>query len=326
MKNFSNKRAFTLIEVLAATGIMTVVILVVLTMTTNVVSVWNKSAGKLSSNFEGRVALKSMEADLQSLVLRSRPAVNWLQIQWERPNTGSGPTVPYSFPTIYMVTRAMDRPQYRSTGETITGRTNTVVYKLAYQNPITGSTNNTAFPAPMFALYRFVIDAENTFRFVTNSVSNGDFQAAVAGTHLSTTVGGSRFVNEDGVEIDIGNLDESVLTRENFLSANVVDFEVTIFFRDNAGNLQEINPAKTSPNGTTNFLIGSTSTGDFALVNNGRPEPNARVEFIDVTLSVLSEEGVGVVTNDPSVDWDDLLAQYSTTFTRRINVMANMPQ
>ncbi|MEM8550131.1 MAG: prepilin-type N-terminal cleavage/methylation domain-containing protein, partial [Verrucomicrobiota bacterium] len=82
----SRRSGFTLIELLAATGIMVVLVLLVLNLTTQVLDTWSYSTGKLTQNFESRMAIDMLSEDLQTAVFRNNQEP-WLEV---RQNTAGG--------------------------------------------------------------------------------------------------------------------------------------------------------------------------------------------------------------------------------------------
>ncbi|MGE9295443.1 MAG: PulJ/GspJ family protein [Puniceicoccales bacterium] len=310
---------FTLIEILAATGIMAVVILVALSLTTNVLTAWNTGAGKLTSNYEARIALDLLARDLESLVIRNRQ-MNWLYVQWDKPEIPGrisqyNDALPY-MPQIYFLAPVADRPRFDSAGNAIPGDVCAVSYQVAYQNPFTGSRADD-FPAPMFALYRFVVDAENTFNEVMDPLG---FDIGDTSSWLNQRMQGVPYVDEGGANATTaGNIEDTVLTAENFLSANVVDFNMEFYFSDSTdptAQPQRFPATRPTNNGTIHIAdtvyIGNTARSELSL------------EYIDITITVMSDEGLGIIESGSvgTNQWFDLVAQYGHTYSRRVQVMA----
>lgn len=313
MQKQKTSRGFTLIEVLAATGIMTVVILIVLSMTTNVLSVWNKSSGKLGANYEARVALDLLANDFETLVMRNRPFC-WIQVDYAQPDhdlsdySGALPNMPQ----MYFMARVEDRPRYTSSSsggepEPIYGDICAVAYRVLYQDPINPGSGD----YPMFGLYRFVIDSEHTFTDVMNVPEGEDAD------ELASLMIGSEFRNEVG---DIETVDADTIRQdENFLSANIVDMRVVFYYLDpETGDILPITEGNEEDAPPVNFTYTDT------LNIQGSSVPGT-LEYVDIAITVMTSEGLSVMESrsaESGVSWHDLVAQYGTTFSRRVPIMA----
>lgn len=322
------RRGFTLIEVLAATGIMAVVILVVLSLTTNVLTHWNRSTGKLSSNYEARVALDILANDLESLVMRNRPFC-WIQVDYVEPDHGSisyANAIP-EMPQMYFMARVEDRPRFTSDDDDGDGQPDpiygdicTVAYRLIYQNPLDPGANNPE-DLPIFGLYRFVIDSFFTFQYVMDtgdSDSNGQPDPL---DKLAPQMLTSKYRDENGDEQDVEA--DTISQDENFLSANIVNLRAVFWYTD---------PTESDP---ANQLKAITSTEDasgdpisFTYTNrlniDGRGAVPGTLEYVDISVTVMSPEGLAIMESESidTNDWDEVVAQYGTTFSRRVHIMA----
>ncbi|WP_309384216.1 PulJ/GspJ family protein [Cerasicoccus frondis] len=328
MKQDFKARGFTLIEILAATGIMTVVILIVLSLTTNVLSVWNRSTGQLTANYEARVALDIMATDLETMVLRNRDFC-WLDVRYERP-TSTGITYTGALPTMpefYFMARVEDRPRFSGASGTspVYGDICAVGYKVLYQDPLTP----TGGAYPMFGLYRFLIDSEHTFTDVMSAGSGVDLKTAMESGDGS----GAEYYNQDGVATNVDSIDTTIASAENFLSANVVDLNVIFWYHDT--NLDLILPLNgdwaANSSKTKGAVMTVESEGvDFTYTNQLNAEGAAiaakgTLEFVDISVTVMSPEGMKIIQNNAAnidENWHELVAQYGQTFSRRVQIMA----
>lgn len=315
----SQARGFTLIEVLAATAIMSLVILVVLSLTTNVLSVWNKSTGKLDSNYEARVALDLMANDLETLVMRNRDFC-WIQVDYASPDhplsyDGALPKMP----EMYFMTRVEDRPRYSNTdadgdgkSDPIYGDICAVTYKVLYQNPL-NPNDQTEFP--MFGLYRFIVDSQHTFTDVMDTSSGNSTD------ELKALIAVSGYLDEAGDVASVSDkgIDATIAQSENFLSANVVDLRVVFWYLEpSTGNLVPITTGKTAAGDPIDFTYTDK------LYVDGTATPGT-LEYVDISVTVMSPEGLAAVQSgsvESDITWHDLVAQYGTTFSRRVQIMA----
>ena len=66
----TERRGFTLIELMAATALMMALVAMVLTLTNTVLTSWNNAARQLSANFGAKQAMDIMATDLESAIVK----------------------------------------------------------------------------------------------------------------------------------------------------------------------------------------------------------------------------------------------------------------
>lgn len=305
---------FTLVELMAATGIMIAVVLMVLTLTTNVLSSWNMSTSRLAQNFEARVALDLISRDLEAAEFHPRDMV-WLQVQQEA-IVGGAPTGVNINPQtrLFFFSSVTDRPSTDALGNAIAGSTCAVSYRIRYQTPFGGTTD------PQFGLYRSVVDAENTFNTALNL---GDYSLGSTDRTLSA-LWADGATDNDGAGLTLSYVDQGGVTStgadtwsmsaENYLSANVVDFQVEFFYR-----------STTAP--SPRKIIGSFVFTGQLYDANGRVNDFDRLLYADVRLTVLSDEGAEILAQGGftslSITWDQFKQIYGETFNRRVYIMSD---
>lgn len=335
-KHAKQARGFTLIEILAATGIMTVVILIVLSLTTNVLSVWNKSTGQLTSNYEARIALDVLETDLGTMVLRNRDFC-WVQVKYEEPKKGDleyTDAIP-KMPELYFLARVEDRPRYSGSGGVNSYATNTVygdicavAYRMVYQDPVTkGTSVPTDFP--MFGLYRFVVDSESTFTDIMSQTS--DTPGVPLELYDMMDANKFGYIDETGLKVPKSSspgVDSLIVEMENFLAAGIVDLSVIFWY-----STIDSTTGQLDYRAITNTGDASGTPLDFIytdrLIIEEKPGESGTLEFVDISLTVISPEGMSIMHDvdkmSGSIDvggWHDLVAQYGQTYTRRVQIMA----
>lgn len=313
----SVRSGFTLIEILAATGIMVVIIMLVLSLTTNVLSSWTRASGQLQNNFEARVALDLLQSDLESMVVRNRNIV-WMQVAYEPAgeHIGSSPVLLFFAPTL-------ERPRKKSGNLDILGDVCAISYRLDFRNPFTGGTTSGVKPAPVFGLYRSVIDSENTFN---QALAIPNFDNTIDSTLMSHWNSmDARTVNEQTNSVAVRVW---AVSSENFLSQNVAKFDLLFWYRDSNNALIPIANNGNADEPPRRFVY----TGSGLYLGNHRDTitdqwpyalgPGARLAYVDVTLTVISQEGA-VALNEGEKSYDEILEEYGDVFTRRINLMSN---
>lgn len=338
------RRGFTLVELLAATAIMSIIILAVVALSSSVLQVWSDSVGRLSANAEARNTMNQLSLDIETSEARTRGRV-WFQLMHEEVGP-AGDTA--RMPTLYLITHTEDRPRFFDEngndliddGEEIPSDICAVVYKPAYRNPFTGNDDITLPPPPIFGLYRTVLDGNNTFngplalnRFTTGS--NHTLAKYFDGTFSpKTNTNGEpiseRYITFSGVE-GTEPLRDWVTNLDNFTSSNVVSLTLRPYreYTDSDGNTQ-VAPL-VDPNGAPYDLLYADRL--YYLPSGGSnwlPVPDGgRIVYIDILLSIISEEGMAAYTNGLNPDYDDFqdyVREYGNLFTRRVYLMANYGQ
>ena len=142
-------QGFTLIEILVASAVMALLVGLVITITSQVLNVWNRSGGRLSANQEARIAMELLTQDLETAIFRNRRSAaddsEWLRIV----NAGFAPA-PNTI-SLQLFSPALDRPDGP-------GDICAISYQLlevdAVGSPASGN---------QFALFRQLNDPEVTF-------------------------------------------------------------------------------------------------------------------------------------------------------------------
>lgn len=304
-------RAFTLIEVLAAVSIMAFLILGVFSITTNVLNSWTRSNDQLVSNYEARVALDLIAQDLEAAVIR-RNGQNWIEVNYNTPDPASFYSSLDLRPArLYFFSPVLTRPQGA-------GDICAVFYSLAYRNPFKAGTPDPYDANVVSGLYRIVVDPVNTFNVVLSKASE---KGADNNYPLLSVLWGNGFPtqNEEGSASRTVNDSPDGFSAEDFLSANIIDFRVSVIYRKkNASGKYDVlmHPEPGSIPAGTSFRIAN------GLYLDGSPNPEVDVEVvgIEVALTVVGNEGASILSQ-PGMRSKENLNRYSTVFTRRINLV-----
>lgn len=151
-------QGFTLIEILVASAVMALLVGLVITITSQVLNVWNRSGGRLSANQEARIAMELLTQDLETAIFRNRRSAaddsEWFFLE-NSVISGSVHTV-----ALNLFSPALDRPSGQP------GDICAITYELRLVNPITGDeVPLSAAPGQQvqFVLYRQLIEPQETF-------------------------------------------------------------------------------------------------------------------------------------------------------------------
>jgi type II secretory pathway pseudopilin PulG len=290
-----SKRAFTLIEIMVATTVMIIMVGLVIQITSQVLDAWNRSSDKLSANAEARITLDLLASDLESALFR-KDGLRWLEaIQDDVPNPLHGGT--FKTTSLQLFTPALDRPATDANGNDVPGDVCAVSYELVYQDPVTGPGGN--LQDRVFALHRRLIDPVTTFRSLLGSGNQEDFDG---------------WGNADSVVSEIprnstGGNYPPTSDPENYLSSNVVDFQI-VFYYDDAG----------SPK----ILADPVRFGGIDATVGPGSAINAPIIYADISLTILSDEAMTLLQTGNTAqagfgnDAQAFVAANSQVFIRRV--------
>ncbi|MFD2159982.1 type II secretion system protein J [Rubritalea tangerina] len=165
MKKFkAQRKGFTLIELMTAVAITTVIIGVLIGTTRMSMDAWQESRDKARASRLAKESMEVMARDLEGIVIRSGNDYEWLYAKMD----GSEQQGPHSSAQLnnplefVFLTAATDRYDGKiGTSDDKGGDISTVIYKLVYKDQFEGVSSGTPFP--VFSLYRKLINPDETF-------------------------------------------------------------------------------------------------------------------------------------------------------------------
>lgn len=322
-----NRKAFTLVEIMAASAIMTLIVLGVLIITTNILNTWSRASGQLQTYFDAAVVGSIIQEDFESIKIR-KDGRAWLQVAYPQSVgllTGEDDmdSVPLRPPEIMFYSPTMLRPRYTrehmqdATGDAATavqipGSICAIKYQLSLKSPFMDSSSNPADNESQYnafyGLYRAVIDPKSTaleamgstIQGYTTSPDGEDFRDALA---QNLWAGTCTIVDEEGVEQPGTDLKSWVLAPENLLVNSMVDFRVTfaVFYPNpdaTPGSGENDYKLAYIPAGTP-FTVGPRilTEGAYEFVNGSRNPVDPRLledgylAFADFSMTLISDAG-----------------------------------
>lgn len=288
-------QGFTLIEILVASAVMALLVGLVITITSQVLNVWNRSGGRLSANQEARIALEFLTQDLETAIFRNNES-QWMRTRKRRLETPIG-NVPNTVDLRFFST-TLNRPMLETNGDRIPGDISAISYELDFVDPVTGGDSSVF---RQFVLFRRTARPDDTFRIHMAPGDQGDLS--------DNDIWGVR--KGDGEDND-------------FLVGNVIEFKVEFFLQ---GESEPIPFPDTDPMIPIPYFIwgGSDPTHGPGTLET-RPVDRARI-----TLRVLSSEGANIISgilqsgrSFPLAEQTQLLNQHSTLYIRKVS-MKNRP-
>ncbi len=352
------RKAFTLIEIMAAASIMTVVFVVVLGLASKVLTTWNRTSGEVRANFQANVLMRMLQDDLESAIMKKDGGA-WFEVVYTDTVgqlTGTNPdaTVPMIPPDIMFFASPVARPRYTKDQysanayerKPIPGSVCAMRYKLALKSPFLQSSANQSDNIrqynAFYGMYRAVIDSQATFDDVLGpDVQGSDENSAEDALANFWFTQNCNLLDEDG-QRKSAVLKTWTLSPENFLAQNVVDFRVgfTVMYYDEdkrAAGQEPKSYAEIAPG--TKFTVAEKILVDSPLRRkNARgsytydvmPEQveNGSIVYADVSITVLTDQGAKEMKarmerNMLSSDqFREIVVQNSVTVVRRITFMS----
>ena len=301
-KSKARRRGFTLIEIMVATVIMVILVGFFIKITTDVLKVWNRSAGKLSSSAEARIAMELITSDLENSLYRNN-GQQWLRVQGPEKAGGefNGNSV-----SLKLFSAATDRPKKYTesdrkpegavAGDPIPGELCAVGYHLKFKESYAGGT-------PTYALYRYLINPYDTFLdYLDTAALETSVQATLSGSAPSPN----------------GWSESSITQNENYLVGNIVEFKLLVYLQG------ETDPINADANSFELKDMTYSYGGKDASLQNGEQKA---IDYVVISLKVISDEGMRELQNIDKLAFsgsktelvNDMILKYAETFTRRVH-------
>ncbi len=295
---------FTLVEILVASSIMVVMTGMILGIAANVIGVWERTAGGLSTSNQAQLAMDLMGSDLEGAFLHE-DGRTWLQVDWE---AGMGAESLQSAGSAHLM--------FFSSGD-VDGRDGetdslcAVSYRVGFRDPFQNAAQG---DHRRYGLYRAVIDPRNTFRHAMPEDSPANLKTRIWDSAQATPwedlAGDGRGLSPRAWSLDVANL----------LASHVPVMEVVLHYRDGTGRPQEVDVSAT---GSQSVRLGRT------LEVDGQVLDYDRLVSVEMRLSILSETGAEIVAfetdrlpaNDRGLSLEEIQVRHGEIYTLRIAFM-----
>lgn len=311
------RRGFTLIELITAMAITSILVLVIMQLTNQGIDLWNNVREEVSTTTRARAAMQAMSHDLESFQMRAGDN----DYQWmfakageKAEGTPKGLEVPRSAQVVFFACAPDRNPsvssssslrgnyrEARAHNQDTQGDVSAIGYRLMYRDQIldmAASEGDDKGVYPLFSLYRQVVPPRKSF------------EQLLGNTNLE---GGYASFEQD---------DE-----KNFLCENIVEMNLSFTIRY-ANEAADAEKGRVSYQTVTVPVIASNNRHRKVAVYGDRIEidgqkyENARVTSATISLTVLTEEGVGVVEQIRKgrryIKSADFFAKYTRSFSRMV--------
>ncbi|MGJ8671951.1 PulJ/GspJ family protein [Rubritalea sp.] len=216
------RKGFTLLELMVAVAITTVIIAALIGMTRMSMDAWKESSDRARASRLAKESLEVMAKDFEGMVLRSGNEYQWLYTQMDS-NVERGPNNaeianPLDLAFFTAATDRYDGEVGPNSSKDNGGDISTVFYRLVYKDQLGGDFE-------VYSLYRMLVNPDDTF------------QEYLALKKSTTDANGEEEDDDTGLEDNAP--DSGIVTEsENFLAENVYNMTVTYVFeyKDDMGN------------------------------------------------------------------------------------------
>lgn len=320
----NGSRAFTIIELLVSVGITALMLTLMVTISINMLSGWNRTSGQLNTGNQARVVLDAISQDLQSAVMR-RDGNIWMAATVQRNQSaggdagvsvfytsdldavGGGQTKPISsgapdednsldlaatLPTDAADVGKMENVRFGQLG----------VWLRFYATP--PSANNAADPTSLSAP-RAVAYQLSRGRLGTGAAADAQTVYSLFRSEIDPQRTFQQGMNITAAAYDTSTGAAGAIrtpTVNDIIATNVVDFGVRLFERDAAGNLLEVFPARRNSAGAllvgqpatttpVHYLATSNTTAAYTGYGGGTQLTSGFPAVAEVMVRILTPEG-----------------------------------
>jgi prepilin-type N-terminal cleavage/methylation domain-containing protein len=268
----SPKRGFTLMELMVAMAITTIIVTVLVSITSIALDTWNRSRSELRASRQGKAMIDTIARDFESMVVRRGNANEWLSAIAETRGIGRNLQSTNASRLIFF-TAATDRynGEIGVVNRDRGGDVSCVAYELQYKDPLaTGATGR----FETFVMSRLLVNPDETF---------------------------ARLLGTPDLPTAFTSFAPTVSNPENFVCENVFQFSVTFNIQVsqvNGTTTTLVNvPVTVGSNGGVNAaqrfrILGSGIDTDAAGGVTPAQLAAGRLTSMQISVTVLSDLGV----------------------------------
>lgn len=271
----AHKRGFTLMELMVAMAITTIIVTVLVSITSIALDTWNRSRSELRASRQAKIMIDTMSRDFESLVTRAGNKNQWLSAISSDPIGGQ---LESSNACKLIFFSAVTDRYNGEVGNVVAnkgGDVSCVAYQLQYRDPVDDSAGA---EFKTFILNRLLVNPNETFEELLGQVTLEDkFQPNTPlGSRLEEP---QNFVCENIFQFTVTF--HMKVTRGTGASTEIINVPVSIGQTNSA---QTTKSFKIMGNGIETELSGGTVT----------PEELAagRLTAMEVSVTVISDFGI----------------------------------
>lgn len=301
------KRGFTLMELMVAMAITTIIVTVLVSITSIALDTWNRSRSELRASRQAKSMIDTMARDFEALVTRRGNANEWLSAVTDISETEkNGNNLPSSNASkLIFFTAATDRYN-GEIGKTadVGGDVSCVAYGLAYKDPI--SSSGSGFET--FVLNRLLVNPDESFE---------------------------KLLGKTDLSAELPKCKSQLTDTGNFVCENIYQFTVTFYVQVTKASSATppvitlvnvpVKLGKTNSGQTTNsFKIKGTGieSGYAGGTVSNAELAGGRITAVEISSTVISDFGIDQIKRrKPSgSQLADFLAKNSYQYTKLVQI------
>ncbi|NQX00671.1 prepilin-type N-terminal cleavage/methylation domain-containing protein [bacterium] len=308
----AKRSGFTLMELMVAMAITTIIVTVLVSITSIALETWNRSRSELRASRQAKGMTDILARDFEGLVLRRNGLNEWLSAR-SADLQGSKSLKSANAAELDFLTAATDRYDGNIGIPTkdLGGDVSSVGYRLAYKDPLESGKAG----SDTFVLYRKLANPDETF----NKIIGPDIQAAFDSVYKTADITKSEnFVCENilqfSVTFNVEVQDKTSTPPKTYIVPVIVDASSS-----SANQVKELSITGSGvviTSQASSFSVGSKSFS-LAEVQAGR------VVSVQVALTVVSDFGIDQINKrefkSPEAK-EKFLAQNSYQYTKLVQL------
>ncbi len=297
-------RGFTLIELMVAMAITTVIVTVLVSITGVALDTWQRGRAEIRASRQAKSMLDTMAKDFESLVSRRGTKFEWLYSKVESELPGPSANMSSNAAELIFFTAATDRYLGEIGSEKdLGGDVSCVSYQLAYQDPVQGTEEENS---STFVLYRLLVNPDETFE---------------------------KLLGKEDLKAAFQTFEAEVKKVENFVCENVYQFTLTYLVEvtQTTGTTTTTVPVRVT--------LGETGAGKELMLRGNGIETDAsagsikptvteeelkagRLTGVEIGITVLSDAAVIRLAQEGLSDKvrEKILAQESFQYSRVVEL------
>ncbi len=313
-------RGFTLLELLAAMVITTIIITILVSVTSMAVDTFNKSRAELRAARQARSILDAMAIDLQGLMIKTGNSAEWLVARERTTKPGPGSEPSPSAVDFVFLTGATDRYKGAGSGTsaaTSFGDVSCSAYWLEFKDVVGTYSGAAEESLATFVMNRQLVDPD--VAYTKNVIGAEDLVAALNGPgELSI----------DTIRSTLGLPEEKANVVTGFVCENVHQFSLTFHLEvSKSGSTVQV-PVTVGPDAAGNsvetFRVKGTGIEITPLPADYTADEiaSARLKSVSISLSVLTDSAVARLRSGavPGGNLADFINKSSNNFTRLVEL------
>ena len=295
-----SKRGFTLMELMVAMAITTIIVTVLVSITSIAIDTWNRSRSELRAARQAKSMVDTMARDFESLVTRRGNENEWLSAESPAQTVGGKLESTNSADLIFFSGSTERYNGNIGSTDDKGGDVSCIGYRLIYDDPIKKSGE-----FKTFILKRILVNPDDTFK---DLLGQKDLDTAF-GTYSNKLEDIENFVCENVFQFTVTFLVE--VTQGTGTSAKVLTVPVTI------GQTASAQVTKSLKIKGTGIDTAATPSGVTVDELKG-----GRVKAMEVSLTVISDAGIDQLRNRPFTDAQksEFMAKNSYQYTKLVQL------